>query len=289
MAPLHWPDAKTMFEGAWMPDWKRRTKYRLRCALASAARASVLEECQRSPFARTLLLTRPRIFYPLLSHLLDRRLDVDERLAATLASVRAMPALLLDESARRLLNDHLELLALDDGTLLTLSLNDVSFHEGLWQLGLYSVTGERLYSLGFGFTSANDVLIANVQGPSIGRGGIEDNRQMTQAAHGMRPPYLLLRALRACTACWRVEALTGIDPLHHVKGRWNLRESRLKFDYRGFWAENGGWQAAAGNWTLPLTMPRRPLCDIATRRRAMYRRRYDMLDRLDEQVRWITH
>lgn len=287
-ATLRWPDAERMFEGAWDVDWTRRAKYGLRAALTGPARDRVLDECSRNAFARALLETRPRAFYPLMSHLLDRRFGLEERLEATLASVRAMPVRLGEERARSLLDRPLELLALEDGTRLTLSLSDVSFHEGLLQVGLYSSAGDRLYSLGFGFTSPYDVLVANVQGPSIGRGGLEDNRHVTQAAHGMRPPYLLLRALRACAQAWRSASLAGVDPAHHVKGRWNLRQSRLKFDYRGFWADSGGWRDLSGNWTLPLSMARRPLLDVPARRRAMYRRRYEMLDQLDAQVRGLS-
>ena len=55
---------------------------------------------------------------------------------------------------RCLLTQGVTLLELSDGTRVVLSLNDVSFHEGLWQIGLLGADGTRLYSIGFGFTDA---------------------------------------------------------------------------------------------------------------------------------------
>jgi hypothetical protein len=85
-------------------------------------------------------------------------------------------------------------------------------------------------------------------------------------------------------AAWGATRLQGVDPENHVKGKWNLRHSRLRFDYRGFWAEHEGVREDSGNWTLPLDTALRPLEEVPTKRRAMYRRRYAMLDALQVAV-----
>ena len=285
---LEWPSAARMFADAWELDWKRRVKYLVREAATVSARRRALAECAHNEFARALLQSKPRAFYPLMSHLIDRRFGLNERVNAMLSSLRAMPRLLADEHLATITQGHVELLALEDGSRLTLSLSGVSFHEGLLQVGLLSPAGERLYSIGFGFTSDRDILIGNVQGPSIGRGSLDDNRQLTHVSYGMRPPYLLLRALRSLSIAWALTGMMGIDPDNHIKGRWNLRRSRLKFDYRAFWSENGGCRSMRGNWALPLVMPTRELSDVPTRRRAMYRRRYEMLELLDENARHVA-
>ncbi len=279
-----WPDADTMFEGAWHPDWRRRAKYLARLALTVSARHRVLTLCASNDLARTLLESHPRAFYPLMSHLLDRRFGLKERLAATLASMTGTPQLLLARHAGLLSQSGITLLELDDGSRVELSLSGVSFHEGLWQIGLRSASGERLYSIGFGLTSAREVLVANVQGASRGLDGLAISRQITQVAHGMRPPYLLMHAMKSLARSWQVESLMGIDPHHHVKGRWNLRDSRLQFDYRSFWLDQGGVREPGGNWSLPLATTQRQLEDVPAKRRAMYRRRYTLLQGLDEAI-----
>jgi len=64
---------------------------------------------------------------------------------------------------------------------------------------------------------------------------------------------------------------------------------RVHFDYRAFWSEAGGQAGAQGYWHLPLQAPRRPLEDIDARKRAMYRRRYTLLDDMtDAEARGLA-
>ena len=286
--PLVWPDARTMFGGAFELDVERRVKYAFRLALTWKVRDRLLREFAGMEFADALFRKEPRAFYPLMNHLIDRRLGAQGRLRATLASLHGVCGAMGDAAnVRRLINDGLTLGTLADGTRIVLSLNGVSFHEGLWQVALMAADGTRLYSIGFGLTDDQTLLMGNVQGPSPSLGvddGQERIREATHAAHGMRPAHLLVHVLRLLAPRWDVRRLRGIDPENHVKGRWNLRDSRLGFDYRGFWEEHGAARDASGNWLLPLGTSVRPLEEVASKRRAMYRRRYAMFDALREAV-----
>jgi hypothetical protein len=274
-----------MFDSAFELNLERRVKYLGRLALTWQARGHLLRELDGFTPGQALFRAQPRAFYPVMSHLIDRRMGARARLRATLASLRAVCASVGDEpNVRSLLTHGITLLELADHTRVVLSLNDVSFHEGLWQVGLVGADGLRLYSIGFGFTDARTLLVGNVQGPSLKDEGLDRIRDATHAAHGMRPPHLLVHALRVLAAHWGATRLCGVDPDHHVKGRWNLRDSRLRFDYRAFWAEHEGVREAGGNWSLPLETALRPLEDVPTKRRAMYRRRYAMLEALQRAV-----
>ena len=283
--PLVWPDARTMFGGAFELGVERRVKYAFRLALTWKVRDRLLREFAGMEFADALFRKEPRAFYPLMNHLIDRRLGAQGRLRATLASLHGVCGAMGDAAnVRRLINDGLTLGTLTDGTRIVLSLNGVSFHEGLWQVALVAADGTRLYSIGFGLTDDRTLLMGNVQGPSLKDDGLDRIRDATHAAHGMRPPHLLVHALRVLAAAWGATRLQGVDPENHVKGKWNLRDSRLRFDYRGFWAEHEGVRDDSGNWTLPLGTALRPLEEVPTKRRAMYRRRYAMLDALQVAV-----
>jgi uncharacterized protein len=284
-APLTWPGARGMFDDAFDLNLERRLKYLGRLALTWQARARLLRELGRQTLGEALFRAQPRAFYPVMNHLIDRRMSTRARLRTTLASLRTVCASVGDEAnVRSLLTHGITLLELTDHSRVVLSLNDVSFHEGLWQVGLLGADGVRLYSIGFGFTDERTLLMGNVQGPSLKDEGLDRIRDATHAAHGMRPPHLLVHALRVLAAHWGATRLQGVDPQNHVKGRWNLRNSRLRFDYRAFWAEHEGVRDAGGNWTLPLGTALRPLEDVPTKRRAMYRRRYAMLDALQQAV-----
>jgi len=284
-APLTWPGARGMFDNAFDLNLERRLKYAGRLALTWRARARLLRELAGVTLGDALFRAQPRAFYPVMSHLIDRRMGVQARLRTTLDSLRTVCASVGDEAnVRSLLTHGITLLELADHTRVVLSLNDVSFHEGLWQIGLVGADGLRLYSIGFGFTDVRTLLMGNVQGPSLKDEGLDRIRDATHAAHGMRPPHLLVHALRVLAAHWGATCLLGVDPENHVKGRWNLRDSRLRFDYRAFWAEHEGARDGGGNWSLPLETALRPLEEVPTKRRAMYRRRYAMLEALQQAV-----
>ena len=283
--PLTWPSARDMFENAFDLGLERRIKYLWRLALTWNVRGRLLREFDGQAMARALFSAQPRAFYPVMNHLIDRRLGAQARLHATLTSLRVVTASVGDEAnVHSLLTQGITLIELTDNTRVVLSLNDVSFHEGLWQIGLIGADGVRLYSIGFGFIDAQTLLMGNVQGPSLKDDGPDRIRDVTHAAHGMRPPHLLVHTLRVLAAQWGATRLQGVDPENHVKGRWNLRDSRLRFDYRGFWAEHEGARDKDGNWSLPLATAMRPLEEVPTKRRAMYRRRYAMLEALQLAV-----
>ena len=282
---LAWPGARTMFENAFDLNVERRIKYLWRLALTWQVRGRLLREIEGQAMAEALFRAQPRAFYPVMNHLIDRRMSARERLQATLDSLRVVCGSVGDEAnVRSLLTQGITLLELTDRTRVVLSLNDVSFHEGLWQIGLVGEDGLRLYSIGFGLTDPRTLLIGNVQGPSLKDDGLDRIRDVTHAAHGMRPPHLLMHTLRVLAARWGATRLQGVDPEHHVKGRWNLRGSRLRFDYRGFWGEHDGVRDESGNWSLPLDTALRPLEEVPTKRRAMYRRRYALLEALQLAV-----
>ena len=278
---LRWPGARAMFDGAFELDLERRIKYLWRLALTWNVRGRLLREFERQAITAALFRARPRAFYPLMHNLMDRRMGAQARLRTMLASLRVVCASVGDDAnVTGLLTHGITLVELTDRSRVVLSLSDVSFHEGLWQIGLIGADGVRLYSIGFGFTDDHTLLMGNVQGPSLKDDGLDRIRDATHAAHGMRPPHLLVHALRVLAARWGATRLLGIDPENHVKGRWNLRDSRLRFDYRGFWQEHEAVRDAGGHWSLPLDTALRPLEDVPTKRRAMYRRRYAMLEAL---------
>ena len=284
--PLAWPNARAMFADAFDLNLERRIKYLWRLALTWNVRGRLLREFDGQAMAAALFRAQPRAFYPVMNHLIDRRLSAQARLRTTLMSLGVVSQSVGDDAnVNALLTQGITLVELTDRSRVVLSLNDVSFHEGLWQIGLIGADGLRLYSIGFGFTDSQTLLMGNVQGPSLkGDEGLDRIRDATHAAHGMRPAHLLVHTLRVLGARWGATRLQGVDPENHVKGRWNLRDSRLRFDYRAFWEEHEAKRSDDGNWTMSLDTALRPLEDVPTKRRAMYRRRYAMLEALQQAV-----
>lgn len=105
-------------------------------------------------------------------------------------------------------------------------------------------------------------------------------KAFTKLAHGLRPPSFLVETLRMMCALWHIPAMLGIDPADHIKGRWNQRRTRLKFDYRSLWGEQGANRDAQGYWAMSTGVAARDLFEIPSKKRSMYRKRFDLLDEM---------
>jgi uncharacterized protein VirK/YbjX len=92
--------------------------------------------------------------------------------------------------------------------------------------------------------------------------------------------------LRACAQAWGLARIVGVDEAFQVKGRWNHKAEERRFDYAAFWTDASGTVLPDGNWALPVVVPQRPIEDVPSKRRAMYRRRYALLE---EMVREAGH
>lgn len=130
------------------------------------------------------------------------------------------------------------------------------------------------------------LLIGGLQGP---RKHISSDviRDATKAAHGVFPKRLLMEAVFILAAQCGVQAITAVGDTTHVFRSLRYRHSKGdKFfaSYSEFWLSLGGEMRRDELFTLPLSMARKDLEEIASKKRAEYRRRYALLDTLAQQV-----
>ncbi|KAA8668158.1 VirK/YbjX family protein [Pantoea dispersa] len=130
------------------------------------------------------------------------------------------------------------------------------------------------------------LLIGGLQGP---RKHISSDviRDATKAAHGVFPKRLLMEAVFILAAQCGVQAITAVGDTTHVFRSLRYRHSKGdKFfaSYSEFWLSLGGEMRGDELFTLPLSMARKDLEEITSKKRAEYRRRYALLDTLAQQV-----
>ncbi|MBM3073597.1 DUF535 domain-containing protein [Enterobacter sp. RHBSTW-00994] len=114
----------------------------------------------------------------------------------------------------------------------------------------------------------------------------------TKACHGLFPKRLLVETAMTLGAAFPVEQIVAVSNATHIYRSWRYRkkkEGKLLADYDSFWLSLGGEQSSSGNFVMPLTMPRKPMEEIASKKRSEYRRRYELLDSLIDQVKQATH
>ena len=113
----------------------------------------------------------------------------------------------------------------------------------------------------------------------------------TKACHGLFPKRLLVEAVMTLGTTFPVEQIFAVSNATHIYRSWRYRkkkEGKLLADYDSFWLSLGGQRQESGHFALPLTMPRKPMEEIASKKRAEYRRRYELLDSLIQQMTQAT-
>ncbi|WP_313447803.1 VirK/YbjX family protein [Atlantibacter hermannii] len=115
----------------------------------------------------------------------------------------------------------------------------------------------------------------------------ESIQTATKACHGLFPKRLLLEAACLLAPWVEAEQIQAVSNNTHIYRNWRYakkKQALLHADYDSFWASMNGVPGERGYFTLPLTVARKPMEEIASKKRAEYRRRYDLLDSLAGQI-----
>ena len=159
--------------------------------------------------------------------------------------------------------------------------------EGLLSLEL-NLGQEHIYQIMFWFAKDDEgrdsLYIGALQGPNM-----EEARdlikRMTKAFHGYRTKNLILYMLQAVARGMGVERMYGVTnegyyAMNHVRAN-----RKLKTSFSDFWLEAGGEKTEDARFdSLPLTETRKTMEEVPTRKRAVYRKRFALLDEIDEKI-----
>ncbi|WP_386697469.1 VirK/YbjX family protein [Lonepinella sp. MS14436] len=218
----------------------------------------------------------------LLNKFCDKRFNGTERLKAIMQNFSLAEQFLPVDKVHVLLEKEKVLLAkLTDELDLYLNLNRVDPLEGFFSLNIVDQQKNRIYDASFTFLSPNKLLIASIQGPNHEQAQLAV-RNATKALHGVRPMFMLVNVFKIFASQLGCE-LIGIPHKYEAKYRWNDSKDLL-FNYDEFWQENDA-QYHDKYWQLPSQIERKPLEEIASKKRSMYRKRYEMFDALEQQMK----
>lgn len=144
-------------------------------------------------------------------------------------------------------------------------------------------------SLSFSLINENKrrtLLIGGLQGP---RKHISNEviREATKAAHGLFPKRIVMEVVFILAQQCAAESIIAVGDTTHVFRSLRYRHSKSDHffaSYSEFWTSLGGVARQDALFQLPLSVPRKALEEIASKKRAEYRRRYELLDALAIQV-----
>lgn len=236
-----------------------------------------------NPIWLPLFREKPYRFNTLLSKYCDKRFDKTQRLSAIWEHFDLAEKVFSSIFCERLLNERRLVLLRFEDIELALNLNEIDPLEGFFSVSL-RYQAQRIYDASFTLLKSNTLLIASVQGTNT-ENAQELIKVITKKLHGIRPMFMLIYLFKMlCADCNLV--LLGIPHKYQVKYRFNDK-SRLLFNYDNFWRENGA-DLVGDYWRLNNGIERKLVEDIPSKKRSMYRKRYEMLDRLNESVRCLT-
>ncbi|WP_150538480.1 VirK/YbjX family protein [Actinobacillus vicugnae] len=231
-----------------------------------------------------LFLHKPYRANTLLEKYCDARFGRQERLNAILNNFklieRYFPVALCSILSKE---KEIELLCLNDELRLCLSVNQIDPLEGFWAISLKEQQQNMICQATFSFIEPDGLLISSVQGSNHVQ-ALQMMRQTTKKLHGMRPMFMLLAVFKLLSQHLNIK-LFGIPHKYQVKYRWNDR-SKLLFNYDDFWTENLAIRQKQ-YWAIPNQINLKPLTEIASNKRSMYRKRYKMFDELEANLRQI--
>lgn len=210
----------------------------------------------------------------------DNRFNKQQRKNAICQTLTQAQTFLGEKNLDLLLNQQKILLFQATSEIaLYLQLNCIDPLEGFFAIHLQK-GDERLYDASFALLENKQLLIASTQGSSLDNAP-EEIKLATKQLHGIRPMFLLVYIFKMLCEIKQFQLL-GIPKKHQVKYRFN-DSSRLLFDYDAFWADNGG-ALKQNYWYIPNTIERKSMDDIPSKKRSMYKKRYEMLDNIKQSL-----
>lgn len=197
-------------------------------------------------------------------------------LASAMTSAKEMPLLALTGK-----DDH--------RFTLSASSSGKAEREGETTLWLHNSDQTLLASATFSVIRQQEqwqLTIGGLQGP---RSNIphEVIKQATHACYGLFPKRLLLEFIWLLAAHCNIQSIYGVSDNGHVFRalRYRLSKGRhIHASYDEFWQSIEGVADGALRWRLPLRLERKTLESIASKKRAEYRRRFQLLDDMASQV-----
>lgn len=161
--------------------------------------------------------------------------------------------------------------------------------EGEITLMFNNAAGQALANVTFiimNYQGQRTLFIGALQGPAH---QVEHQliQQATKSCHGLFPKRILMEALLLLAEKLNIDQVLAVGNKTHIyeHPRYNKRKHLVYADYDSFWLTLGAQQNAQGYFRFPAQMAHKSLEEIASKKRAEYRRRYQLLDAMEAQIR----
>lgn len=129
------------------------------------------------------------------------------------------------------------------------------------------------FSLGKKENGENFMMIGGLQGTISGKSKIVSTTRML---NGLRPKYAVLECAYAVAEFFNVKSIIATSVKNHIFGGKKYAY-KINSDYDHFWEEVGGTRLKDGNFQLPITLPKRSLEEVPSKKKKDWLKRQEYL------------
>jgi len=160
--------------------------------------------------------------------------------------------------------------------------------EGDLGLKLLDETGNVFYALTFSVSDnigeGRTIIVGGLQGPKSSPEINERIKYFTKQHHGQRPKDMMIKMLTIIANVWDVKRLLLVNNKAHIYQCNRYKKKTVTSNYDAHWESLGAEKYNESLYELSPLEIRKNLEDIKRTKRAMYRKRYEWLDALAEEI-----
>ena len=285
--------SKRIYNTSNLREVRRLVVFMLRICLHYSALKKLQSDFEEDSILRQVTERYPFVYEQPMRAFFYHRSTFDERMALVRSHMYYLRDKLRPESLIRLYRyEPLQLWSGGEcmGKRLTANL---LCESGQRKEGLLSVTlrldATSLYQIIFWIAPSPDdrkpsMWIGAMQGPNM-TAAKEVVKQVTKACHAYRTKNLVLYVAQAVAHTMGLAHIYAVTNEGYYANNHVRIDRKLKTDFSAFWEEAGGHITDDPRfYELPLVESRKTIEEVPTRKRAVYRRRFRMLDEIDAEV-----
>ncbi|WEJ86135.1 VirK/YbjX family protein [Kluyvera intermedia] len=288
----------SLFRGQWRPGefWNKRSfrrKFMLRSLLMPRLSREWMHELSQWSNLDTLLTRQPRLPVRLHRPYLAVNFSRHQVLDALRYHYTLLSAAMSSEELSTYLNTQaLPLAQIEgkNGEIFTFELTmQVNLDkEGDSTILMRNSDGDVLAEMTFSILAYENKRTLFIGGLQGGKSDLphEAIQGATKACHGLFPKRLVMEAVCRFAERLQVEQILAVsNDVHIFRGeRYQDKNKKILSDYNSFWEAVGGECDKQGYFHIPLNIARKDESEIASKKRAEYRRRYLLLDTIQLQM-----
>ncbi|MES9939395.1 MAG: DUF535 family protein [Candidatus Thiodiazotropha sp. 6PLUC2] len=177
-----------------------------------------------------------------------------------------------------------------DGMDLVVDRNGIFLREGMITLSI-NIYDERIFSIAFSLMEDELSNLVSIVGAIQGRRMVDINplyHDITKKMFGIRPRDLTVELFQMICRATGINKIYAISEIYRQQMHYFYslkdKEDFLKLNYDEVWSERGGECCKKGFYEIPVHPKRRAIESIVAKKRSMYKKRYELLSRVEKKI-----